>query len=332
MNIVRKIGQKRGIWDLFGTKSPLFPCFLQLVIELLRLGKGVFFRIIGVAAVDDGSFHILVEGMPVPEHDKFVVDAAFLATRDEGIAQLVGVMVGEQPLDGRADGIEVGLFRLFKVDIRHGLAQHGRDGDPARDDVVAHLFLARVAFQPVVVKDAQRLQFAPAHSRVEQDEQGARCRHFGMCGAIFDERLFFLIGEGVAFFTLITGKDDLLHRGIELIVVGGKVEDAAQKELQLLRGALFAFLHIAEEEVLHEFPVDVCKRLVGEGGCDIVFEQPLIFAEGGGLGRLLFEGKPVFGEPVEQHVVLRLGLCAARCGIVVERFNEFAFEDGQVLG
>lgn len=272
MNTVRKIGQKRGIWDLFGTKSPLFSCFLQLVIELLRFGKGVFFRIIGVAAVDDRSFHILVEGMPVPEHDKFVVDAAFLATRDEGIAQLVGVMVGEQPLDGCADGVEVGLLRFFKVDMRHDLAQHGCDGYPACDDVVAHLFLARVAFQPVFVKDTQCLQFAPAHSRVEQDEQGARCRHFGMCGAIFDECLFFLIGKGVAFFTLIAGKDDLLHRRIELIVIGGKVEDAAQKELQLLRGALFAFLHIAEEEVLHEFPVDVCKRLVGEGGCDIMFE------------------------------------------------------------
>ena len=46
---------------------------------------------------------------------------ALFATRDEGIAQLVGVMVGEQPLDGRADGVEVGLFRLFKVDIRHDL-------------------------------------------------------------------------------------------------------------------------------------------------------------------------------------------------------------------
>ena len=91
MNIVRKIGQKRGIWDLFGTKSPLFPCFLQLVIELLRFGKGVFFRIIGVAAVDDRSFHILVEGMPVPEHDKFVVDAAFLISRTKRNVKLVFV-------------------------------------------------------------------------------------------------------------------------------------------------------------------------------------------------------------------------------------------------
>lgn len=332
MNVVRKIGQKRGIWDLFGTKSPLFPCFLQLVIELLRFGKGVFFRIIGVAAVDDRSFYILVEGMPVPEHDEFVVDAALFAARDEGIAQFVGMMVGEQPLDGRADGVEVGLLRFFKVDMRHDLAQHGRDGDPACDDVVAHLFLARVAFQPVFVKDTQRLQFAPPHSRVEQDEQSAGCRQFWMSDAVIDELLFFRIGEGVAFFTLIAGKDDFLHRGIELIVVGGKVEDAAQKELQLLRGALFAFLHIAEEEVLHEFPVDVCKCLVGEGRRDIMVEQPLIFAESGGLGRFLFEGEPVFGEPVEQHVVLRLGLCAARCGIVVERLNEFPFENGQVFG
>ena len=257
---------------------------------------------------------------------------AHIAARDEGIAQFVGMMVGEQPLDGRADGVEVSLLRFFKVDMRHDLAQHGRDGDPACDDVVAHLLFARIAFQPVFVKDTQRLQFAPPHSRVEQDEQSAGCRQFWMSDAVIDELLFFRIGEGVAFFTLIAGKDDFLHRRIELIVIGGKVKDATQKELQLLRGALFAFLHIAEEEVLHEFPVDVRKCLVGEGRRDIMVEQPLIFAESGGLGRFLFEGEPVFGEPVEQHVVLRLGLCAARCGIVVERLNEFPFENGQVFG
>ena len=174
----------------------------------------------------------------------------------------------------------------------------GRDGDPACDDVVAHLFLARGRIPASCRQGCAAFAVRSCAFPCRADEQGARCRHFGMCGAIFDECLFFLIGEGVAFFTLIAGKDDLLHRGIELIVVGGKVEDAAQKELQLLRGALFAFLHIAEEEVLHEFPVDVRKCLIGEGRRDIVFEQPLVFAEGGGLGRLFFEREPVFGEPV----------------------------------
>lgn len=46
----------------------------------------------------------------------------YIATRDEGIAQFMGMMVGEQPLDGRADGVEVGLLRFFKVDMRHDLA------------------------------------------------------------------------------------------------------------------------------------------------------------------------------------------------------------------
>lgn len=47
---------------------------------------------------------------------------ALFAARDEGIAQFMGMMVGEQPLDGRADGVEVGLLRFFKVDMRHDLA------------------------------------------------------------------------------------------------------------------------------------------------------------------------------------------------------------------
>ena len=122
MNVVRKIGQKRGIWDLFGTKLPLFPCFLQLVIELLRLGKGVFFRIIGVASVYGGRLYVFVKRMSRPKHHRFEVAPCFLAARDEGIAQFMGMMVGEQPLDGRADGVEVGLLRFFKVDMRHDLA------------------------------------------------------------------------------------------------------------------------------------------------------------------------------------------------------------------
>ena len=51
---------------------------LQLVIELLGLGKCIFFRIIRIAAVYDRSFHISVERVPVQQHGEFMVDAALL--------------------------------------------------------------------------------------------------------------------------------------------------------------------------------------------------------------------------------------------------------------
>ena len=54
--------------------------------------------------------------MPVPKHDKFVVDAAFLAPGYKGIAQFVSVVVREQPFYGRVYGINVGLFCMIRED------------------------------------------------------------------------------------------------------------------------------------------------------------------------------------------------------------------------
>ena len=59
--------------------------------ELFRLGKGILFRVVGIASVDDGSFHVFVERMSVPKHDKFVVDAAFFIVRTKRNVKLVFV-------------------------------------------------------------------------------------------------------------------------------------------------------------------------------------------------------------------------------------------------
>ena len=83
---------------------------------------------------------------------------ALFATRDEGIAQLVGVMVGERPLDGCADGIEVGVLRLLEVYKGQDAAEHGRKGDGAFDFAPAHLRLARGAGERFVF-DRDRFEF-----------------------------------------------------------------------------------------------------------------------------------------------------------------------------
>ena len=95
--------------------------------------------------------------MSVPKHNKFVIDAALLAPGNEGIAQLVCMVVRKQPFDGCVDGIDVGLSRPFKVYVRQYFLHHGGNRNSARNDVVTHLLFACIAFQPVFVNDAQRL-------------------------------------------------------------------------------------------------------------------------------------------------------------------------------
>ena len=147
---------------------------LQLIIELLRFGEGILFRVVCIASVNDGSLHLFVERMSVPKHGKFMVYAAFLAPGNEGIAQLVCMVVRKQPFDGCVDGIDIGLFRFLEIYVRQYFPHHRGNGYSAGNDVVAHLLFARIALQPVLVNDTQGFEFAAAHPRIEQDKQGAR--------------------------------------------------------------------------------------------------------------------------------------------------------------
>ena len=169
--------------------------------------------------------------MPVPQHDEFVVDAAFLATGDEGVPKFVSMVMREKPFDHCIDSIEICFFRLFKVDIRQDFAQHGSNGDFTGNDVPAHFFFAGVAFQPILVDDAECLQFASAHTGIKQNKQSVRSGEFRVVDAVIDELFFFRIGKSTAFLALMFGQYDFRHGGIEFIVIGGKIEDAAQDKL-----------------------------------------------------------------------------------------------------
>ena len=146
---------------------------------------------------------------------------ALFCPSNKVIAQFMRMVVREQSLQSRMDRIDIGLFRFLEIYVRQYFPHHRGNGYSAGNDVVSHLLFAGIAFQPVLVDDAQRLQFAPAHSRIEKDKQGAGCGKFGMSNTIIDKLLFFLIGKGAAFLALMLGKYDLCHRGIEFIVARG---------------------------------------------------------------------------------------------------------------
>lgn len=257
---------------------------------------------------------------------------ALFAAGDEGVSKFVRVVMRKDPLDRRVDGVHAGRLRLFKVDVRHDLSQHRRDRDLSRHDVTAQLFLARVAFQPMFVEHAQRLQFASAHSRVEQDEQGVGRREFSVRDAVVDELFFLFVGERASLLALMPGKHDLRHRRIEVVIFGGKVKDAPQDQQQFFRRAVFVLVYVAKEEILHGRAVDLRQRLVRECGREVVVEEASVLFEGGGLRRLFFERQPALCKVVEENGMLRFRLRATRGGIVLQRLQELLFQDGQVLG
>ena len=160
-----------------------------------------------------------------------MVDAAFLAAGDEGISKLMSMVMRKKPFDHRIDGIEICLSGFFKVNIRQDFAQHGSNGDFTGNDVPAHFFFAGVAFQPILVEDAKRLQFTSAHAGIKQNEQSVRSGEFRVVDAVIDELFFFRIGKSTAFLALMFGQYDFRHGGIEFIVVGGEIEDTAQNKL-----------------------------------------------------------------------------------------------------
>lgn len=111
--------------------------------------------------------------MPVPKHYKFMIDATFLTPSYESIAQFVRMVVRKEPFDSCVYGIDVGLFRFFKVYVRQYFPHHRGYGYPAGNDVISHFLFTRVAFQPVFIEYTQRFEFAAAHSRIKQEKQSA---------------------------------------------------------------------------------------------------------------------------------------------------------------
>ena len=131
----------------------------QLVVHFLCFGEDELFRVVGIAAVHGGGFHVLIARMTVPQHDDLAGNACFLAAGDVGVAQLMGVMVREQPFERRTQFAEVHVFRGVKVDKRLHPAEHRGEGDRTQRHVPAHALLARLTFEEAVC-DVQRDQLA----------------------------------------------------------------------------------------------------------------------------------------------------------------------------
>ena len=51
-----------------------------------------------------------------PDAYNFAGNAAFLATTDKRVSQFVRVSFGQKSLHARGDRVEIGVFRLFKID------------------------------------------------------------------------------------------------------------------------------------------------------------------------------------------------------------------------
>lgn len=95
--------------------------------------------------------------MFVSKYDEFVIDSAFSTARDESVSKFMRVVMREQPLDYRVDGVHVGVLDFLKIDRRQHFAQHGSDGNPSGYRVPSHFLFARVAFQLVFIEHTQCL-------------------------------------------------------------------------------------------------------------------------------------------------------------------------------
>ena len=104
-----------------------------------------------------------------------------------------------------------------------------------------------------------------------------------------DELFFFLLGESRAFLWLIVRKDDLLHRGKDMQVLAGEIEDTAEDLIQLLRRAVLALVDETEKITLQFLPRDVRDRSLAENGQQVSQGQPLVFLAGAFFARLALD-------------------------------------------
>ena len=75
------------------------------------------------------------------------------APSNEGVTKFVRVMFGEQPLERRAQRIDVDTFRFLEVHEVLHLFEHRGERYVPQGDVPAHAFLARFAFEGIAVND-----------------------------------------------------------------------------------------------------------------------------------------------------------------------------------
>ena len=279
---------------IFAVFSLLQKCGLGKVLSVNYFFRFFELKFLRVMRVNRGSDRA-AQRVPRPDADDFAQNACLLTAAYKGMPKFVRVAFGQQPLHAHGDGVEVGVFCPFEVDIGQHLFHHRREGDLAKDDVLSQPFLARLALQPLAVDDLDAFQLRLAQSEIEKDEQSVRAFHILMRLAVVDEPRLFVLRERLPAPRLIGGQYHLFHGGGEVEVLCRHVEDAVEHERQLFRLAVLVFAHDAEEVVLKIVPCDVCKRFPAECGLQIYAEGAFVFLEGGRFRRLLLDLQPFAG-------------------------------------
>ena len=128
------------------------------VNDLLRLFELKFLRVVRVHRGSDRA----AQRVSCPNADDLACNSSLFATADKRMPQFVRVVVGQQPLHARGDGVEVGVFCPLEVDIGQYFLHHRREGDLAKDHVLPQTLLARFALQPLAVDNfyARKFRFS----------------------------------------------------------------------------------------------------------------------------------------------------------------------------
>ena len=106
---------------------------------LLCLFELKFLRVVRVHCGGDRA----AQRVARPDADDLACNAGLFTTADEGVAQLVRVVVRQQSLHARGNGVEVGVLRFLKVDIGECLFHLRCERNLPKHDILPQPFLAR---------------------------------------------------------------------------------------------------------------------------------------------------------------------------------------------
>ena len=302
--------------------QPVLPAYagffvLFLLFQKIGLGKllsvnylfGFFeLKFLRIVRVHRRGYRA-AQTMPRPNAHDLACNAGLFATTDEGVPQLVRVVVGQQSLHARGNGVEVGVLCPLEVDIGQHLSRHRRKRYFPKHYVLPQSFLACFALQPLIVNDRNACKLGFSQAEIEKDEQSVRTFYVLVRLAVIDEPCLFVFGERFAFLGLVGGQYDLFHGRGDIVILGCHIEDAIQHEREFLRFAVFVFAHDAEEIVLQVGARDVCERFVAEGRLQVYAEGAFVLLKSGRLRRLFLDFQPFSAVIPKEDCFCRYNRC-----------------------
>ena len=149
---------------------------------------------IGIAAVDFGSFHILVAFVPVPKHDDFRIDATLFAAGDVSVTEFMGMMIGKDAFKSGRNGSRICLCGFREIKVRKQREYHGSERDFPFDDIAAEKLFAGLYLQPGVVQNGHRGKFGLTETEIQKNQDSVGGLGVGMREAKANEFLFFVFG------------------------------------------------------------------------------------------------------------------------------------------